>query len=560
MLKISDHLGLPVDAATQTFAFIGRKGSGKTYAGGKLTELLLESGVQVVILDTVGNWYGLRLSADGKRQAFDVPVFGGLRGDLPLEATAGELVADVAVDTGRSLIVDLSQFSLHDRKRFATSFGERLWRRKKSESHPSPLMLVIEESQLIIPQRVGRDEARMVGIYEEIIRLGRNYGIGVTMISQRPQSVNKEVLNQAECLFVFQVNGAQERKALREWIVHQGMDISLLDELPSLPVGTAYVWSPQWLRVLRKIGVAKKVSFDASATPRVGQKQVRRELAPLDLKEIEQRMSAIVEKARADDPRELRRRIASLEKQLAERPTVKPEQVKVPALRDKDLATLEKSVERVASSIESLRSIADTLAGGMAKAQQKPAVPVTTIASRPAAISRPRPLPRPRPTAASNNGTADQALSGGERKILTALAQYPQGRTKVQVAVLTHYAHNGGGFNNYLGALRNKGFVVGDIDRLAITQDGIDALGDFDPLPTGQELLEHWLPKLSKAERLILETAAANYPNAMSKEEVAEATGYEASGGGFNNALGKLRTLELISGRGEIRASDALFE
>lgn len=34
---------------------------------------------------------------------------------------------------------------------------------------------------------------------------------------------------------------------------------------------------------------------------------------------------------------------------------------------------------------------------------------------------------------------------------------------------------------------------------------------------------------------------------------------YAADGGGFNNALSKLRTLELISGRGELRASDDLF-
>ncbi len=36
-------------------------------------------------------------------------------------------------------------------------------------------------------------------------------------------------------------------------------------------------------------------------------------------------------------------------------------------------------------------------------------------------------------------------------------------------------------------------------------------------------------------------------------------TGYEPNGGGFNNALSKLRTLELISGRGELRASEDLF-
>ena len=50
------------------------------------------------------------------------------------------------------------------------------------------------------------------------------------------------------------------------------------------------------------------------------------------------------------------------------------------------------------------------------------------------------------------------------------------------------------------------------------------------------------------------------YPAALNKEEVASWTGYKESGGGFNNALGRLRTLELVQGRGELRASDDLFD
>jgi hypothetical protein len=42
----------------------------------------------------------------------------------------------------------------------------------------------------------------------------------------------------------------------------------------------------------------------------------------------------------------------------------------------------------------------------------------------------------------------------------------------------------------------------------------------------------------------------------LTKEEVAAKVGYEANGGGFNNALGRLRTLELVQRRGELRASD----
>ena len=134
-------------------------------------------------------------------------------------------------------------------------------------------------------------------------------------------------------------------------------------------------------------------------------------------------------------------------------------------------------------------------------------------------------------------------LAAGERKILTALAQYPQGRSKVQVAVLTGYAATGGGFNNYLGALRSRGLIEGDDDRLRISEAGMQALGSWEPLPAGAALIDYWRNRLGKAERLILETLTQAYPAGLNKEEVAARAGYEAGGGGFNNALGRLRTL-----------------
>src|SRR5216683_4904690 len=151
-------------------------------------------------------------------------------------------------------------------------------------------------------------------------------------------------------------------------------------------------------------------------------------------------------------------------------------------------------------------------------------------------------------------------LASGERRILTALAQYPEGRSKVQVAVLTGYAATGGGFNNYLGALRSRGLIKGDGDSLRITETGIHELGSWEPLPTGSALVDYWRGRLGKAERLILEMLTQVYPDPLSKEEVAVKAGYEANGGGFNNALGRLRTLELVQGRGELRASDYLFD
>ena len=543
MLAISPTLKLPLDAATQTFAFIARKGAGKTYAAGKLTETLLEAKVQVVILDTVGNWYGLRLSADGEKAGFDIPVFGGLRGDLPIQAQAGELVADVVVDTGRSLILDLSQFSLSDRKRFATAFGERLWKKKKGEAHPTPLMLVIEESQLIIPQftRVG-DDARMVGIYEEIIRLGRNYGIGVTMISQRPQSVNKEVLNQTECLFVLQVNGAQERKALKEWITHQGMDPALLDELPSLPIGTAYVWSPQWLGILQKVEIAKKKTFDASATPKVGDKSVRRNPTPLDLSALEKQMESTIETAKQNDPRELKRQIARLQAEAKKMPAPKIEtkEVRVPFVPEKVLRQLDQWAKAIGNLVTELRE-------GAVQEEEPPrraAAPVRPV---------PAPLIRPPPQVKAPAG----AFGRCERMILAALAQYPEGRNSSQVAILTGYSPGSGGFNNALSNLRARELISRG-QPIQITEAGLTALGDnWEPLPTGHALLEYWQNKLGKCERLIL-GALYDHPEGLTSEELGDVTGYAAGSGGFNNALSTLRTLELIARGQPIMLSETL--
>lgn len=570
-LKLSDDLSLPLDAATQTFAFIARKGAGKTYAAGKLTELLMDSGVQCVILDTVGNWYGLRLGADGKSKGFDVPVLGGLRGDIPLEAAGGELVADLVVESGRSVVIDISQFSQADRKRFATAFGVRLWQRKKSEPNPTPLHLVIEESQLIIPQFVGRDDARMVGIYEEIIRLGRNYGIGVSMITQRPQSVNKEVLTQTECLIVLQVNGTPERKALKEWIVQHGVDVNLLNELPSLPIGTAYVWSPQWLNVLEKVKIGEKRTFDASATPKVGSRIVRRELEPLDLDAFKAKMAATIERAKENDPAELKKEIATLKRKLSDvekNKSVETKEINVPVFSEHDKATLHRAqkvvedlqselshamdgIQKVAVELNTLRAtITAKLNIHSVARSQAPEAPAREPRHIHVKIHAPSTLRIP-----EGNGT----LGKCERAILTALAQYPQGRCVNQVAILTGYSGNSGGFNNSLSKLRSSDYISRG-QPIQITEAGVAALGDWQPLPTGEALQAHWLNRVGKCERGILEALLGAYPEGMASEQLAEMTGYSSNSGGFNNSLSRLRTLELITRGQPIRASEEFFQ
>lgn len=64
-LHIGQDFDLPLEAVTQTFAILAKRGVGKTYTAKVLTEEMLKAGQQVVVIDPIGVWWGLRSSADG---------------------------------------------------------------------------------------------------------------------------------------------------------------------------------------------------------------------------------------------------------------------------------------------------------------------------------------------------------------------------------------------------------------------------------------------------------------------------------------------------------------
>lgn len=207
-IELSATLQLPLDAVTQTFGFLARKGAGKTYAASKMAEGMLAAGAQIIALDPVGNWYGLRLSASGKPSNLPIYIFGGANADVPLDPASARDLAKVLASEPISAILDVSEMRKAERQRFAAQFAEEFYHLKKTRR--TPVHLFLEEAQLFVPQNVAGDSAAMVGAFEDIVRLGRNYGIGTSMISQRPQAVNKQVLSQVECLVVLQTNGTHD--------------------------------------------------------------------------------------------------------------------------------------------------------------------------------------------------------------------------------------------------------------------------------------------------------------------------------------------------------------
>lgn len=305
VLELSPTLKLPVDAVTETFAILGKRGGGKTYTASVLVEEMLKAHLQVVVADPLGVWWGLRAAADGRGPGLgNVVILGGPHGDVPLEPAAGELVADLVVDEGLSVVLDLKELSKTQTRTFMTAFAERLYRRKRPEGEPVHLLL--DEADTFVPQRYGAGDARMFGAFDDLVRKGRAAGIGVTLISQRSAKINKDVLSQCEVLIAVRTTHPRDRDAIGEWTEAHGTKdqvAQLLAGLASLPTGEAYVWSPSWLEVFERVRIRRRETYDSSSTPKVGeQRRPPKKLAQVDLEGLRQRMAASIERAQASTP------------------------------------------------------------------------------------------------------------------------------------------------------------------------------------------------------------------------------------------------------------------
>lgn len=563
-LCVADKLELPLDTVTQTIAILARRGAGKTYAAKVLAEEMIGHGLPIVILDPVGVWWGLRSSADGKHEGLPVTILGGDHGDLPLEAGAGKLVANLVAEEPVAIVIDLSALpSKNQHRQFATDFAERLYTAKASNR--APLHVMIDEADEFAPQRVPSGDQRQLGAFETLVRRGRARGIGVTMITQRPAVLNKNVLTQIECLVVMQITSPQDRKALGEWVsghAEVGEQARVEESLALLKQGESWWWSPAWLGALQRVKIRKARTFDSSATPKAGERRVEAKvLAPVDLDRLKEGMDRVVKDAEANDPRKLRAQIRELERELARRPTdevrVEPVEVPVPfvppavfELGREVLGYLDDTIGRMQERRAAVQGLVDLFEQQKVGAVRPDLLSPAEGASAPGATSG-----TDAPVSTGKSMMNDRKVSSApavdgvklgkrERAILTVLAQYPQGRTERQIALLTGYSPKASTIGAGLSALRRAGFVEG---RIA-TDTGLGWLGDYETLPTGRALYDYWLGQLGERERKLLAILVDRYPSSLTLPELADLTGYSATASTIGAGMSRLRGLELADG------------
>jgi len=558
-IQLGDGLTLPIDIITMRSLVLGVSGSGKSTFGRLLAEKIHEAGQRFCVIDLKNDWWGLKSSADGKRAAIPIVIIGGPRADIPLDENAGAAVADIVAETPHSFVIDLDQLSKSKGIRFLGVFLERLY-----DVNREPLLLICDEADRYAPQKPMSVEANVtLGAADDIARRGRKRGIGSLWLSQRPAVIAKNVTSQCELVVTFRTTSSLDLKELKDHIGRVASSeqvAATMSQVAGLRDGQAILMSQHpHLRVFKTAQFPMPATFDSSATPRIGTRRAEpKQLAAPDLDALGDRIRAAAEKAKASDPKHLQARVRELELQLKKADARAPqvERVNVPVLGDGEIVKLRGLVSDLDLAGKRACEHAALMFDAIGRAVAAWGVPVL--------LQRRDPAPRhtnsaavPRQPVLRQVSERDE-LPKGERAVLIACAQYPDGVKRDQLTILTGYKRSTR--DAYVQRLREREFVEDHHGDIIATPVGVEALGsDFEPLPTGAALREHWLGRLPEGERRVLEVLLQHYPKAVERSLLDGPTGYQRST--RDAYLQRLASRRLIVqvGRGEVRASQELF-
>lgn len=499
-------------------AVVGRTGSGKTYAARGAVERMLDDGRRVCVIDPTGAWWGLRSSADGKDPGFPVIVFGGDHADVPVFDDQGEAIGSLVAERALNCVIDLSHFGVGEMRRFMTGFMGALYQHLRA-----PLHLVVDEADEFAPQRIPPEGTTLFNRLDRIVRRGRSRGFRVTMITQRPAVLNKDVLSQAATLIAMKLVGPQDRKAIGGWIEGQADAAAgkeVLASLPTLATGEGWVWCPEQ-EVLQRMKFPLIATFDSGRTPQHGEKIARPLLAEIDVDSITEMLRSTGQKEIGDLPTSEKRRCTAAERQEA---------------HDRGFASgrAEGLAEGKAAARRAIERVLTELG------QDLPPVEIVQP-SKPRTAEQKPPAPKPKTETGG-------ALHSAAAKILAVLAQTSPARwTWSQAAVLAGIKARGGHFNAGRQQLRAEGYIEEQSDLITASPKGIDAAGEVPAAPsTPAECLAMWSSKLASPVPEMLAYLEKEYPSRVTRDAMAAALGKQPRGGHWNGGIAALRNNGLI--------------
>lgn len=247
------EVDLPVvDILTGRGFVTGKSGSGKSNTASVMIEKLLSNNFPVLIVDTDGEYYGLKEQFELLHAGADDEC------DIQVSAEHAEKIAALALEQNVPIILDVSGYlDESDGKELVTEVAKNLFAKEKKLK--KPFLMLIEECHEYIPEGGGMDEAGKMLI--KIGKRGRKHGLGIVGISQRPADVKKDFITQCDWLVWHRLTWQNDTK-----VVGRILGSEYANAIEEMGNGEGFLVT-DWSETIRRVQFRKKQTFDAGATP-----------------------------------------------------------------------------------------------------------------------------------------------------------------------------------------------------------------------------------------------------------------------------------------------------
>ncbi|MFB6104622.1 MAG: ATP-binding protein [Halobacteriaceae archaeon] len=251
-----DSYTLPTHKLLTGRTFVtGKSGSGKSNTATVMMERLLEYGRPFIVIDTDGEYWGLR-------DKYEILHVG--RGEdchVDIAPAQVETLVELVLEDGMPVIVDVSGYlEVEEANELIEEVVRTLF--VKEQEYRTPLLLFVEELQEYLPQSGKQGDLGQV--MTRVAKRGRKHGLGVCGMSQRPSAVDKDYITQCELIVWHRLTWPNDTDVVKDIM---GADAG--EAVQDLDPGEALVQA-DWDGEVERVHFYQKSTHDAGATPGQG--------------------------------------------------------------------------------------------------------------------------------------------------------------------------------------------------------------------------------------------------------------------------------------------------
>lgn len=208
-LHLSPKLVMPYKSVNEVWSIYGKRGSGKSYFWGRMSEELNRIGVPFLVVDV-----------KDAHELIDLP------GVVHTHMTKIQPVALVnMLGSGQSVILSLKGSGIDDMRVYVSQLCDALNKCRFGKRFGHPMMLALEECHNFIGQGSGsaggdgKIRSQCLSSVDKLIREGRADGIGAVLISQSVANVLASVRRQAEIKVIFTIKDHTDIRNLEQMLI-----------------------------------------------------------------------------------------------------------------------------------------------------------------------------------------------------------------------------------------------------------------------------------------------------------------------------------------------------